>query len=168
MVTLERSRMQWSGVVLSVVMMTGAMGVALGSLTTDKTAARVERPDTIVARGGPTVASRLAVVDSALARKDMSAAVYAWSDAHAFALGTRRWDTMVDVGDAAARIDALGDTPPRYLIGFRAQARQAYLRALLLARQARSSEGVERVAQAFAALGDAEMAARVRRITLTP
>ena len=167
MMTLERSRIEWSGLVLSVVMVVGVAGVALGNLAAERNrGAQLERASASP-RTAPTLAERIGAVDRALARKDMSAAVYAWGDAYSLALGARRWDAMVEVGDAAVRIDALADSPPGYLIGFRAEARQAYLRALFLARHARSEDGIERVARAFAALGDTDMAARVHTITVT-
>lgn len=57
------------------------------------------------------------------------------------------------------RVDALASSP-----GFRAAARQAYRRALFLARRDRSPEGSARVADAFTALGDLEVAAQARGI----
>ncbi len=64
------------------------------------------------------------------------------------------------MGDAAVRIDAREDEGT----AFRAEARQAYLLALFRARDARAPEGIARVADAFAALGDREMAARARAV----
>jgi hypothetical protein len=106
--------------------------------------------------------ARLAAVDAAIARRDPSRAIYEWRDAYGIALGSRRWEAMVAVGDAATRIDALAPSGSRYPTGFRAEARQAYLRAFLDARAVGSREGIHRAAEAFGALGDADMAARVR------
>jgi hypothetical protein len=109
----------------------------------------------------------MARLDDAIARQDVSRATFEWRDTFSLALGARRWEAMADMGDAAVRIDALaadGDGRPT---GFRAQARQAYLRALFQARSQRAPEGIERVAQAFAALGDAEMASRSRALAET-
>jgi hypothetical protein len=111
---------------------------------------------------------QLAEVNAAIARKDVSRAILEWRDAYGLALGSRRWETMVEVGDAAARIDALAGLPSGHPTGFRAEARQAYLRALFQARSVRSPAGIERVAAAFAALGDKEMAARARAVVVTP
>src|SRR6185369_15708228 len=97
---------------------------------------------------------RLAAVDEALARRDMSRAVLEWRDAYGVALRSRDWAAMVSVGDAAVRIDRIARLPSDHPTGFRAEARQAYLRALVDAR----------VADAFDALGDAEMAGRVRTL----
>lgn len=160
--------MEWGVVVVSIMMVVSVVGIAVGSLTSDKSdPPPSDRPGAGVVRDAPTHADRLAVVEQALARKDMSGAVYAWRDAYGLALGARRWEAMVDVGDAAERIHALGGRAG-HALGFRAEARQAYLRALFLARHAGSRDGIERVSKAFAALGDAEMAARVNAITMTP
>jgi hypothetical protein len=108
--------------------------------------------------------ARLAAIDEALARRDLSRAVFEWREAYGVALRSRKWDAMASVGDAAVRIDALARQPSDYPTGFRAEARQAYLRALVDARAARSRDGIVRVADAFAALGDAEMAARLHTL----
>jgi hypothetical protein len=106
--------------------------------------------------------ARLAAVDAAIARRDPSRAIYEWRETYSVALGSRRWEAMLAVGDAALRIDALAPPGSRYPTGFRAEARQAYLKAFLNARAAGSREGIHRAAEAFGALGDVEMAARVR------
>ena len=166
--TVERSRMEWGGLVLSILMVVSIVGIALGSLTSDKSDPPTsDRPVARAAHVVPGPAGQLAAVDRALARKDLSVAVFAWRDAYSAALGTRRWDAMVEVGDAAMRIHELAGSPPGSALGHKAEARQAYLRALFLARSAGSQEGIDRVAKAFAALGDAEMAARAQSITVT-
>ena len=150
----------WAGLTLAVV-----TGTALGSLAGAR--ARVTSPE------GPRLTrdaheaslSRLLLsVDAALARKDLSRAIYEWRNAYGQALRTHGWEAMAAVGDTAVRIDALAALPGAHPTGFRAEARQAYLLALFRARAASLPEGIERVAQAFTALGDAEMAARVRSI----
>jgi hypothetical protein len=90
--------------------------------------------------------------------------VLEWRDAYGVALRSRDWAAMVSVGDAAVRIDRIARLPSDHPTGFRAEARQAYLRALVDARAVRSRQGITRVADAFAALGDAEMAGRVRTL----
>lgn len=107
-----------------------------------------------------TLPARLAAIDDAIARRDPGRAMREWRNAYRIALGSRRWDAMAVVGDAAARIDALARPAAGYSTGFRAEARQAYLRALLHARAAGSRDGIQRVSEAFAALGDREMSAR--------
>jgi hypothetical protein len=160
-------RMQWSGVVLLIVMAAAVTGIALSSLTMGRASgAKLERPGLQDERRVPTLAEHLATIDAAIARRDPSKAIFAWRDAYGLALGARRWEAMVDVGDAASRIDAMAGHAVGYPTGFRAEARQTYLRALFLARDVRSRDGIERVAQAFAALGDAEMATRARAMTV--
>ena len=133
-------------------------GLAIGhvpSLPEIETPAPVHRVDDLQAR--------LAAVDAALARKDVSRAIYLWRDAHGIALGLRRWDAMAAVGDLAMRIDA-ATSPLGRPTGFRAEARQAYLRALYEARAAGEREAIDLIADAFAAMGDAKMAAQARAL----
>src|SRR5438445_11856052 len=79
----------------------------------------------------------------------VASAELSWPDAYRAALGSRRWDAMVEVGDAALRIgEATGDREVAA-----ARARRCYLEALFRARDQRSVDGVPRVAEAFAALG---------------
>ncbi len=104
--------------------------------------------------------SPLRGVDDALARKDVSAAVSAWHDAYLAGLGSRRWEGMLAVGGAALRVGEVA--PARWAA--HAKARQAYLSALLRARQARSLEGVLHATEAFAALGDTGVVTQCLRI----
>jgi hypothetical protein len=149
-------------------LMVGALalaGIALASLGGAATQVLIG-----ASRPAPAVEDRplpahLAALDAAIARGDVSRAVFEWRLAYGAALGSRRWEAMLAVGDAATRIDALAGRRDGAPTGFRAEARQAYLRALFDARAARSPEGMHRAADAFAALGDAEMAARARTMT---
>jgi hypothetical protein len=103
---------------------------------------------------------RLAIVDRAIERSELHRAIFEWHEAYGVALGSRRWDAMVAMGDRAVRISELTGDPTR----FRAEARQAYLNALFRARAQRSAEGVSHVADAFERLGDAEVAQQARRL----
>ena len=128
----------------------------------------------IVARAGPgvridserdgtgTLATDLALerLERALARADGRAATLAWHAAHVSAL-RGDWRARVAVGDAALR---LGAANPAERTAAPARARQEYLAALFVARDERSWEGVIRVAEAFAALGDREAATQSLRI----
>jgi hypothetical protein len=96
----------------------------------------------------------IAAADAALARRDVNAAVQARHDAYSAALASRRWQGMVAVGDLILRIGDARSTSATAP----AQARQAYLIALFRARAEGSVEGVMRTAEAFAALGDREVA----------
>jgi hypothetical protein len=92
----------------------------------------------------------LAKVDHDLNAQDVSAAIRAWHDAQAAALESRRWEAMLEVGDAALEIGrASGSRAPS-----RVTARDAYLIALIRARREGSLEGTMRVADAFGALSD--------------
>jgi hypothetical protein len=158
----EQRRMDRRVIALSIAGFVVVAGLALGGLAggTGTGARSAPRPALVIHER--ELPARLAVIDAALARKEMSRAVFEWRDAYGVALRSRSWESMVAVGDAAVRIDAVASRPAGHPSGFRAEARQAYLRALLDARAAGSPEGVQRVAAAFGALGDAEMAATAR------
>ena len=98
-------------------------------------------------------------LERALERGDGRAAARAWHDAHVSAL-RGDWRARVAVGDAALRLRDAGADEQTAL----ARARQDYLAALFVARAARSGEGVIRVAEAFAALGDGELALQSLRV----
>lgn len=98
----------------------------------------------------PVWAAYLEMVDAALAQHDVRTAVRAWREAHAAALRTRAWRPLAEVGDAVIRIGRADGYRPGYV----AQARETYMAALVRARAGRSVEGVLRVAESFAALGD--------------
>lgn len=99
-------------------------------------------------------------VDAALVKQDLGAAERAWHDAYGAALGSRRWEGMVQVGDAALRIGELAGARK----ASEARARWTYRAALFRARQEGSLDGVLRVAEAFSALGDREVVAQCIRI----
>jgi hypothetical protein len=89
-------------------------------------------------------------VDDALATGDTSTALRAWHSACLEALGSQRWEPMLDVGDAALRIgEATGFT-----VALTAKARQAYHVGLYRAHKEGAAAGVRRVGEAFAAMGD--------------
>jgi hypothetical protein len=123
--------------------------VAIALLGTLIAGCGVSRPG-----GGPN-AWREAIerVDSAIEQGDGPGAARAWTDAHAAALRSRRWEALVETGDAALRIAEVGAAsappPPR--------VRELYLAALFRARLEGSLDGALRVADAFAGLGDGEV-----------
>lgn len=100
--------------------------------------------------------AQLEKVEEATSRNDLREAANLWREAYAAALRSRHWEGMVAVADAYRRLGGLG--------GFgktsEAKARQAYLAALFRARQTGSLDGVLRVAEAFADLGDREVVDR--------
>lgn len=105
-------------------------------------------------------AVHLRAMGDALARNDVSAAERAWRDAYAAAFASRRWEGMIQVGDAARQIGGAA--------GVRrtgeAKARRLYLAALARARRQGSLEGVLGAGEAFAALGDREVVGQCLRI----
>jgi hypothetical protein len=103
--------------------------------------------------------AHVGMLDQALARHDVSAAVGAWHDAYGAALASRGWEGMLAVGDAFLRIGAEAGT----VSGSRSNARQAYLNALVRAHRDRSVDGLRRTAAAFAALGDHAVATHCLR-----
>jgi len=127
----------------------GALGAVL-LLGTAMASFAPRRPDD--ARSGAWTAP-LQRVDEALATGDIGLAERAWHDAYGQALGSRRWEGMVEAGDAALRIRAVAKAQRLAA----PTARQAYLTALMRARGQGSVDGVLRTAEAFARLGDGEV-----------
>ena len=109
---------------------------------------------------GTLLRAHIGRIDQALARHDVSAAVGAWHDAYGAALASRGWEGMLAVGDAFLRIGAEAGT----VSGSRANARQAYLNALIRAHRDGSREGLRRTAAAFEALGDHAVATHCLRV----
>ena len=97
--------------------------------------------------------SHLERMDAALVAQDISLAERAWLQGYQQALGSRRWEGMVEAGDAALRIRAVAKAQRLAA----PTARQAYLTALVRARGQGSVDGVLRAAEAFARLGDEEV-----------
>jgi hypothetical protein len=89
-------------------------------------------------------------VADALARNDLPGAELAWREAYAAALKSRHWEGMLAAGDAYRVVGERG----RFRKKAEAKARETYLTALLRARAEASLEGVLRVAERFADLGD--------------
>jgi hypothetical protein len=102
----------------------------------------------------------LRTLDDALAKKNISAAERALQQAYLAALGSRRWEGMVEVGDATLQVgEASG-----YRKVSQVKARRVYLEAFVRARQQGSIDGLLRTAEAFSALGDRDVADAVVRM----
>jgi hypothetical protein len=110
-------------------------------------------------RDGPWI-THLRRVEDALAQRNVSAADMAWHDAYRAALKSRRWDSMVEVGEAYLRI---GEAVRGRKVS-EARARELFLTALFRARAQGSLDGVLRTTEAFAALGDREVVEQGLRI----
>jgi hypothetical protein len=154
--------LKWGLITLTVA---GVVGLVLGGALPDgcgTTAADRDAPGDL--RDEAALAERLAALDAALASQNLSRAVYEWRDAYGLALRARGWESMAAVGDAAVRVDTVMGAPAGRFAGFRAEARRAYIHALLRAQREQSREGVNHVADGFISLGDTDMAAGARTL----
>ena len=107
--------------------------------------------------------AQLKKVDAALANNNVSAAELAWRETYAAALKSRHWEGMVAVGDACWQVGDAGG----FHHAARAKARQSYLTALFRARGEGSVDGVLRVAERFAELGDRDVVEQCIRVAWT-
>jgi hypothetical protein len=89
-------------------------------------------------------------VEAAIARRDARDAKRAWRHAYGAAWSSPSWRGLADVGDASMRIGELTGSPT----AARRLALAMYSRSLIRARRQRSYEGLRRLADAFATLGD--------------
>jgi hypothetical protein len=146
------SRAGWTVVSLGIVAALGMIGVMTGGLS----GAGAMRSSRTTTAGAEEWKAQIASLDRALGANDVGQAMRAWRDAYGAALGSRRWEPMFAVGQAALRIGGAAET----LKGHDEKARHCYLMALFRARQQKSVDGVLLVAEAFADLGDIEVASR--------
>jgi hypothetical protein len=102
----------------------------------------------------------LQAADEALAESNLTRAAHVWQEARSAALRSGAWNALVEVGDASLRIGELAAAR----VGARAEARGLYLRALFQARAQGSLDGVLRVTEAFASLGDQDVVDRGLRV----
>ena len=93
--------------------------------------------------------------EEALRDGDVSQALAWWQEARQEALRSNRWEGLIEVGDASRRLGIRDGE---------AQARQAYMTALLRARRDHSVDGMLRAAGAFGELGDRDVVAHALRI----
>ena len=128
-----------------------AVAVILGALAMVKLA--MAPVDGRAVGPGTPWAAHIQKMDEALARKDIGGAERAWHAAYVAALRARRWEGRLAVGEAYLQIGGGAKVPQTA----GAKARENYLAALFLAREQGSLDGVLRVAEAFAALGDREV-----------
>jgi hypothetical protein len=95
----------------------------------------------------------------ALRQQNTNAAQEAWHRAYLAALSSASWEARLDVGDTSLQI---GEAKGRE--SAKAKARSLYMDALFRARSQGSLDGVLRAGEAFAALGDHEVASQAIRI----
>ena len=92
-------------------------------------------------------------VDRALGQQDVDRARHAWESAHTAAIASSSWEGLIAIGQACLRIGgAVGARPSA-----EPEARRAYFAALYRACQENSFEGIMRIAEAFADLGDRDI-----------
>jgi hypothetical protein len=94
--------------------------------------------------------------DSTLSSGDVRGAENAWQDAYRLVLGARSPEGLLEAGHAYLRI---GEAAYGGSVAV-AQARRIYLLALVQARARGDAETLARAGEAFAALGDREVAER--------
>ena len=145
----------------TVAVVLGGLGLVLTSALMSRavTAPRALESPAVKGEGAPW-AAHLATVDAALAAGDVPAARSAWHEAYGAALRSRRWEGFADAGDAYLRIGHASSAPARAV----PRARDLYLSALFRARDAGSLDGVLRIANAFAALGDHDVTVQALRM----
>ena len=107
-----------------------------------------------------STAERIRVIDEAVQRGDLVTARAAWHDAYRSLRRTRDWQGMAALGDIA--LGVAGASAARQ--PWEADARQAYLGTLFRARAEGSLDGVLRATDAFATLGDRDVAEEGLRI----
>jgi hypothetical protein len=108
----------------------------------------------------PAWSKRIARVDEALGRSELSYAIYEWREAYGAAIRNKGSEGLIAVGDRAIRIAELAGGSSYFL----REARYVYAHAALRARAERSREAILGIAEAFEKLGDPERAGQVRRI----
>ena len=119
----------------------------------------VEPPAELPVSGGQTpsassTAERITAIGEAVHRGDLATARATWDDAYRSLRRTLDWQGMAALGDAALEAaSAFGARQP-----WDADARRAYLGALFRARAEASLDGVLRATDAFATLGDRDIA----------
>ena len=113
------------------------------------------QPDSV-----PAWVQRIAVVDEALGRSDLSRAIYEWREAYGAAVRSGRSEGLIAVGDRAIRIAKLAGGSGYFL----REGRSVYVHAALRARAEGSRDTILGIAELFEKLGDTERAGQVRRI----
>ena len=108
----------------------------------------------------PAWVGRIALVDEALGRSDLSRAIYEWREAYGAAVRSGRSEGLIAVGDRAIRLAKLTSGSGYFLT----EAKYVYVHAALRARAERSRDTILGIAELFEQHGDTERAEQVRRI----
>ena len=163
---VTRERSMWSGFPARVIWCSLTVAVVAGAavmVSALPLARRAVDGRANVAAGESSLDStsdRIASIDEAVRRGDFAAARTAWRDVFQSLRPTHDWQAMAALGDSALRIGgASGSRGP-----WEADARRAYLGAMFRARTEASLDGVLRAAEAFATLGDRDVAEEGLRV----
>lgn len=108
----------------------------------------------------PAWVRRIALVEEALGRSDLSRAIYEWREAYGAALRTGRSEGLIAVADRAIRIAEHAGASEYFI----REARDVYVHAAFRARAEGSRDTILGIAARFEQLGDTERAEQVRRI----
>ena len=108
----------------------------------------------------PVWVQRVARVDAAIERSNLSVAIYEWREAYGAAVRTKHSEPLIAVAQRATRLAELG-AGSGY---FRGEARRIYMDAAFRARAERSPQVIFGIAEAFDKLGDTQRASQVRHI----
>jgi len=141
-----------------------ATGVCVGLLSGVLGTSAVAPPRSVQSTAPAVTATpwtpHIVAANAALRSGDLTAASAASTEAYRAALASRRWEGLIEAADAHLRLAEAAGAPQAGV----PRARELYLAALFRARDARSLEGVLRVAQAFDRLGDREAADHAMRV----
>ena len=151
-------RTKW-GLVLTGAVVLGLIGI-FGLSARGNVPAGLARVAFVQPESAPAWVRRIALVDEALGRSDVSRAIYEWREAYGAVLRNGGSEGLIAVGDRAIRIaERAGGSAY-----FRREASEAYVHAALRARAERSRDTILGIAERFERLGDMERAGQVRRI----
>ena len=103
---------------------------------------------------------RIAFVDEALGRSDLSLAIYQWREAYGAAVRSGQSRALIAVGDRAIRVAEVSGGSGYFLT----EAKYIYVHAALRARAEHSRDTILGIAELFERLGDTDRAGQVRRI----
>jgi hypothetical protein len=98
--------------------------------------------------------------EEALMRRDAGAAEREWHEAYIAAMGSWRWEGVIEVGDLYLRIGEATGLRQSAI----ARARNLYLIALFRARQQDAIDGLLRAAEGFARVADRDVAEQCLRL----
>src|SRR5262245_52884662 len=146
------------GLGLTAVVVLGAIGV-FGLSARGNVPLGLGRVVFVQPESTPAWVQRIALVDEALGRADLSRAIYEWREAYGAALRSGRSDGLIAVGDRAVRIaERSGGS------GFLRDAKDVYVHAVFRARAEGSRDTILGIAEVLERLGDRDRAEQARRI----